>query len=82
MSCDVVDFNLLQILPQLLTAEAQCQCGRDKAPGHLAKCRDDLDSIILRRDDQKRRLPLVTLLTTKEGHEAFGRWCKLTGGSP
>ena len=62
--------------------EAQCQCSRDKAPGYLAKYRDDLDSIILRRDDQKRRLPLVTLLTTKKGHEAFGRWWKLTGGSP
>jgi len=49
--------------------------------GYLAKCRDGLNSIILRRDDKKRRLPLVTLLTTKEGHEAFGRWWKLTGGS-
>jgi len=55
-------------------AETQCQCGRDKALVHLAECRHDLDSIILRRDDKKRRLPLATLLTTKEGYEAFGRW--------
>ena len=54
-----------------------------KTPRHLAKCRDNQDSVILRRDDKKCRLPLVTLLTIKKkSHETSGHWWELTDCSP